>query len=455
MSGPRPKPPWSLQWRLGVAVGALVTVLWAAGAVLTADRLRHKMDQVFDASLQETAQRILPFAVSEILDRDDMVTGTQTVPAVRAHDEVLIYVVRDAKGQVLMLSHQADPADFPAYDGPGFHTTADLRLYNDEALRGSVTISVAEPLVHRKRMAFEVQMGLLAPLALVLPLSLLGIAGLMRLGFAPLRRFRARLAKRGAADLAPVATGDLPAEVQPLAQTLNALLDRLDAAFQAERSFAANAAHELRTPLAGAIAQVQRLRVETTEPAIAARATEIETVLKRLTRLSEGLMSLARAEGGKLRRDAAQDLRPVLRLVAQDAARLAGGAGGAGVDLDLPEAPLLSDLDPDLFGILARNLIANALHHGSGQAPVRVALRGSGLLRVENDCAPVPPEVLSRLAGRFERAPGTVCDGAGLGLAIARAILDRAGGTLVLTSPLPGQTRGFAAEAAFPPGQPG
>ena len=437
---------WSLQARLGLAVGAVVTVLWAIAAVATADRLRHRMDRIADASLQETAQRILPFAVSEILAREDIVTGAQTVPAVRSHDEALTYLVRDEKGEILMMSHQADPALFPAYDGPGFRTAGGLRVFNDEALKGTVTISVAEPLTRRKQAAFEVQMGLLAPLAVVLPLSLLGIAAVIRYGFAPLRRFRERLERRGAADLGPVALDDLPAEVQPLARTLNALLARLDAAFQAERSFAANAAHELRTPLAGAIAQAQRLRAETAEPAAAARATEIETVLKRLTRLSEGLMSLARAEGGKLRRETAQDLRPVLRLVAEDAARLAGTGP---VDLEMPPAPLLSDLDPDLFGILARNLVSNALRHGTPGSPVRVRLSAPGRLRVENDCDPVPAEVLSRLGGRFERAPGPLRDGAGLGLAIVRAILDRAEGTLVLTSPLEGQSRGFAAEVTF------
>ena len=457
MSGPSAKPPGSLQTRLVVTVGGLVTALWAAGALLTAHRLSDRMDAVFDASLQETAQRILPFAVSEILGRDESVTGTQTVPTVRLHEEALTYIVRDDKGAVLLLSHTADPAAFPAFDGPGYRTTPSLRLYNDTALRGTVTISVAEPLAHRKRMAFEVQMGLLAPLALVLPLSLAGIAALMRRGFAPLRQFRARLARRGAEDLTPVDASDLPLEAQPLAQTLNALLARLEAAFQAERSFAANAAHELRTPLAGAIAQAQRLRAETAEPGSAARASEIETVLKRLTRLSEGLMSLARAEGAKLRGAQAQDLRPVLRIVAEDAARLEGGAA---LHLDLPSEPLLSDLDPDLFAILARNLIANALRHGTAAAEVRVSLHAPGRLVVENDCDPLPPEVLARIGARFERAPntalgGAASGGAGLGLAIAHAILARAGGKLTLISPRPGQSRGFAASAEFLPLQAG
>jgi len=437
--------PHSLQIRLGLAVGVVVTLLWVASALVTAQLMRGEMNEVFDSALQETAQRILPLAVGQILGREG-VTGAQTVPIVRPHEEHFTYVVRDASGTVLLQSHMAQPALFPPYSGPGFYDTPKLRIYSDSALRGSITISVAEPRTHRDNAAHEVQMGLLAPLGLIIPLSLGAIALVLGLGFTPLRRFRLRLAARGAADLSAVETRDLPAEVQPLGETLNALLARLDAAFQAERHFAANAAHELRTPLAGAIAQTQRLRSETTDPASAARAGEIEAGLKRLTRLSEGLMQLARAEGGKLRNEDMRDLRPILRLMAEVTARLAGAPP---VQLELPETEVRSDLDPDIFGILCRNLIENALRHGTPGAPVVVRLTQAGQLSVENDCDPLPAEVLAQLGNRFERAPGSGV-GSGLGLAIVHAIMERAGGTFDVKSPAPGRERGFVARADLP-----
>lgn len=435
----------SLQLRLGLGVGLLVALLWGATALVTARLVRAEVDEVFDSALEETAQRILPLAVSEILGRDEA-AGPQVVPMVREHEEYFTYVVRDGAGAVLLHSHTVLPEAFPPYPGPGFHDKPSLRLFGEEALSGSITITVAEPMEHRHEVASEVQMGLLAPLAVMMPLSLAGLALVVRLAFTPLRRFRVRLARRGAADLSAVETRDLPSEVLPLAQTLNALLARLDAAFQAERSFAANAAHELRTPLAGAIAQAQRLRAETTDPASAARAAEIEGVLKRLTRLSEGLMQLARAEGGKLRGAEPKDLRPVLRLMAEDAARLAGATPPR---LEMPQAPVLSDLDPDIFGILCRNLIDNAARHGTPGADVAVRLTPEGWLSVENDCAALAPEVLARLGTRFVRAPGAG-KGSGLGLAIVHAIATRAGAELVLASPIAGQERGFSVAIRLP-----
>ncbi|WP_339694318.1 ATP-binding protein [Celeribacter baekdonensis] len=430
--------PRSLQARLGLSLGVLLTLLWIAAASVTAVILRQEMDEVFDSALQETAQRILPLAAIDIVGRDD--TGaTQRIGEVREHSEFFTYVVRDSEGRVLLQSHAADPAIFPTYDGPGFRQTATHRLYNDDVLQGSIRITIAEPLDHRAQVAREIQMGLGLPLLVVIPVALLAIALAVRASFASLRHFRERLETRNARDLSPIPADHMPAEVAPIAATLNDLLHRLNGAFEAERSFAANAAHELRTPLAGAIAQAQRLQSETTDPAARARAGEIEVTLKRLTRLSERLMQLARAEGGRLRLDQASDLRMVARIIVEDLVRITAPDR---IVLTLPERPVMSDLDPDAFGILCRNLVENALRHGSQSAPILVVLTADGHLSVSNEGPVVPPDTLARLTARFERA-GTEADGSGLGLAIVAAIAERIGSPLVLTSPRAGSASGF------------
>ncbi len=440
------KAPASLQARLGISLGLLLTLLWIAAASVTALILRKEMDEVFDSALQETAQRVLPLAVLDIVDREDDGV-TQRLAAVREHNEYFTYVVRDPQGRILLQSHAAEPKVFPPYDGAGFRQTETHRIYNDDALQGSIRISIAEPLSHRSSVAREIFLGLGLPLLVVIPIALLAIVLAVRASLAPLRRFRRTLASRSARDLSAVPTAALPAEMAPVAATLNDILARLKAAFEADRSFAANAAHELRTPLAGAIAQAQRLKAETPDDAARARAAEIEATLKRLTRLSERLMQLARAEGGRLRVDQPSDLRIAARIVAEDAGRAAAAPGR--IALSLPKAPVLSDLDPDAFGILCRNLIDNALRHGAQDAPVDVTLSADGTLSVANDGPPVPPETLPRLTARFERGAAGA-EGTGLGLAIAAAIAERLGTALTLRSPRPHSTEGFEAAIRLP-----
>lgn len=437
--------PRSLQTRLGLSIGLVLTISWLLGAAITALLVRAEMDKMFDSSLRETAKRILPLAATDILTREDQGV-TQRLAPIKAHDEFFTYVVRDDADRVLLQSHAADPAVFPAWDGPGFRQTATHRLYGDAAIQDTIRITVAEPLAHRAAIARDIQLGLGLPLLIVLPVALAAIALAVRTSLYPLRRFRNILAARSARDLSFVPTGELPSEIEPLAATVNGLLAQLRDTFEAERSFAANAAHELRTPLAGAIAQAQRLRVETRDPAAKARATEIEATLKRLTRLSERLMQLARAEGGRLRLDQTTDLRLAARVVIDDIARTGSAIP---VTLSLPDGPVMSDLDPDAFGILCRNLVENALRHGSDASPVEVVLRSDGQLIVANEGPVVPRDALARLTARFERA-GAGTDGSGLGLAIVSAIADKIESPLLLRSPRPGSSSGFEASLHLP-----
>ena len=212
-------------------------------------------------------------------------------------------------------------------------------------------------------------------------------------------------------------------------------------AFDAERSLAANTAHELRTPLAGAIAQAQRIRKETAEPQTAQRASDIVAALKRLTARSERLMQLARAEGGRLKLDADSDLRDAVSVVVHDMNRTGQQER---IVLSLPDTPVLSPIDPDTVGILCRNLIDNALQHGGKDSPVEVSLSASGELSVANGGPLVSPERLELLTRRFERN-GSIGQGSGIGLSIVATIAERIGHRLQISSPRAGADDGFEA----------
>jgi two-component system OmpR family sensor kinase len=426
--------PRSLQGRLALALALALALLWAAAAVVTARHLRHELNEVFDSALEETAQRILPLAALEILAREPG-TAAQRIETLREHPEYFTYVVRDAAGAVLMRSHAAELAVFPPVGRLGFETTRSHRVYHDAALQGALTISVAEPLARRRHVANETLAALALPLGLLAPVSLLVVWAVMHAGLRPLRRFRDAIARRGAADLAPLPRTDLPVEIAPVAEAVDGLMARLGQALAAERRFASNAAHELRTPLAAAIAQLDRLETETADPAAGRRAAEARAALWRLARRAEKLLQLARAESAALRRAAPADLAPVLRLVVAEL-----DPSGTRVALALPAGPMLSTLDRDAFAIVARNLVENALRHGA--PPVAVTLGAGGLLRVVN-AGPAAPVAA---ADTDTRPLGG--EGAGLGLAIVRTIVRSAGLRLDVRSPATAGGDGVAIEVA-------
>lgn len=449
----------SIQSRLALTIGLVVTLLWLAAAAVTADRLGGEMEIVFDEGLRATAARILPIARHDLRERGKLrdVEDHEGEHASDGDDdderdsrdarygEQVSFVVRDRSGRVLLSSQGADPSIFPDFGKPGFVTTDTHQVFLDTNADGNLTIAVAEPLDQREALSRRMLFGLVMPLFAVIPLSLLAIAFVVKGSLRPVHHLRTELAHRGAQDLSPLADGSLPRELLPISAGINQLLERLKAAFQAERSFAANTAHELRTPIAGAIAQAQRIRAETHEPVTGQRASEIEQTLKRLMRMSEKLMQLARAEGGRLQTDQATDIRPVLQLIAQDFVR----AGEKRLKLSVPETPVMSRLDPDAIGILFRNLVENALNHGTEGDEVCGVLKQDGTLSVTNSGPVLPVEVIERLSQRFERGQ-TGKIGSGLGLSIVKAIADRTGMKAEILSPKPGHEDGVEVRIKLP-----
>lgn len=438
----------SLQCWLLFSLGILLTVLWISAALVTTIMVRHAMEEVFDSALQETSQRILPLAVTDILGRDDE-NVTQRLAEIRAHDEYLTYIVRNARGLILLHSHDANLSNFPSWEGTGFSQSGSHRFYSEEALKGSIRLTIAEPLTRRNTAAREILIGLGLPLLIFLPVALFAIVFTVRVSLSPLRRFRDKLAARDENDLSQIPADELPAEVSPVANTLNNLLRRLSVAFEAERSFTASAAHELRTPLAGAIAQAQRLLAETIDPVAKSRAADIEMTLKRLTRLSERLMQLSRAEGGRLLLERTSDLRPIAQILTIELSR---AVTTERIHLILPSIPVMSFLDPDIFAIIYHNLVENALRHGTEGTPVNVSLSVDGILKVSNESPVIPGSTLIRLTNRFERA-GKNNEGCGLGLAIVSTIAQRINSTLLLSSPRAGMNSGFEVSLALPVSQ--
>ncbi|MGK7865599.1 sensor histidine kinase [Falsiroseomonas sp. E2-1-a4] len=435
--------------RLGLALGRIP--LWLAGSVPAGLILRSEIDEVFDSALQEVAQRILPLAYSESLNSEPPAEGespVQRLPSVLPHEEQITYIVRDSHARVLLQSHDADPAAFSALMAPGSQDAGGLRLYTEAAVQGTFFVTTAEPISHRRQAVIDAVGMLLWPLAVLLPLSQLGVWALVRFALRPVQAFQREVEARGRGDLSPVNATALPRELAPVAGSVNRLIARLQRALEAERGFTTSSAHELRTPVAAALAQTQRLIAEVPEGPARQRARTVEAALRQLARLSEKLLQLAKAEGAGLLAETPQDLAQVLGFVLDGFRDDPDAAARLTIPLPMTGV-LLSRMDADAFAILARNLIENALKHGAADQPVWVLLSDDGLLQVTNGGTVVAPEAMSRLKRPFERG-GSSATGSGLGLTIAEAIAAGAGTSLELTSPVPGLATGFEARVQLP-----
>ena len=447
------RPP-SLTRRLILLLTAGAAVLWLLGALASARVLRGELEEAFDAGLRETAERLMPLAEDTLEDRDgdrDTVFDGSFERRLgnrpgrdRNWDrdsEYIVYQLRTQTGRVLMHSHDApdEPFDVPLVN-ESFANRDGYRIFTIASRGDRLFLHVAEAEQHRYKTLHGAVLALLLPLLAMVPLSALGIFYAVRSGLKPIAQLSTAVSERHAAHLDAVATEDLPAELRPMAESVNGLLDRLRAALSAERAFAANSAHEMRTPIAGSLAQVQRLIAELEEGAPRARARQVAQSLARLGALAEKLLQLARAEAG-MAPARPHDLLPALQLLAADR--------GDRVRLELAQGSSLSaPLDIDAFGIVMRNLIDNGLIHGR-DGTVTIRLAADNVIEVTNAADPVPPETLAKLTRRFERGTATA-PGTGLGLAIVTAILAQIGGKLELLSPAPGRTDGFCARLTLP-----
>lgn len=434
----------SLQRRLSLGLTLGVVVLWLVATITTAFIVDYTLNKTLDSSLEEVAQRILSLAVVEITNREapDLL---QQVVSIQAHDEYITYLVRSVSGTPLLKSHDVDLSVFPVKPQLGLRTTETHRIYGISAVSNTIYIEVAEPLASRRQARWQAITLLLLPLIILIPLSLFGIWWYVRYSLRGVRAFRESIEARGTGDLSLLEGEELPEEITPIADAVNHLLERLRRALESERSFTANSAHELRTPLAAAMAQVQRLRHEVPSGVLQEKTARISESLQELSRLSEKLMQLAKAESGGVLTGEAHDVAQVLRYVVAEYQQ----AAGSGLQLDIPAATVHSSIDPDALAILVRNLVENALKHGAEDQPIEVRLTADGVLGVVNAGTVVPAEELAELTKRFVRSK-TCASGSGLGLAIAQAIAEGAGTVLMLASPAIGREDGFEVTFKLP-----
>ena len=423
-----PKPAPSLRARLTGALLLAVLAFAALQAAVTYRTARAETEALFDAQMQRIALSLSGSLGAGALSDDAPAADT---PAAR---EMIIQIWR-ADGVMLYRSPQGRL--LPPQTVIGFSdTVAGGEPYRIYALRTATqVVQVAQQTEARGRMAGQLALRAVLPVALLAPVLMLIVWWVVGRAIGPIERVRRQVAARRPDDLGPLPTAGLPAEVRPLVGEMNGLLTRLSAAWDALTHFTADAAHELRSPLAALRLQAQSLQRAPDDATRAIASERLLAGIDRATRLVEQLLALARQEAaGEGAELVSLDLTALARNALADAEPEATRQD-IGLTLEAPSAPVVMRVDEAALAVLLRNLLGNALRHTPPGGQVRVGVREEASvidLTVEDSGPGIAPDERARVLDRFYRVPGTPGHGSGLGLAIVRAIAERHGAALTL-----------------------
>ena len=274
------------------------------------------------------------------------------------------------------------------------------------------------------------------PLLMIFGISMIAMGAAVRSGLAPLTSLAASVRARSPEDLSPV-NGTAPLrEVNPLVKAINGLMADMREQLRKERDFLNTCAHELRTPVAGLIAQIQSL--EKVDCGTDAKLKNVQESARRVSRTADQILTLARTSNADRLGEETErfDLCELVRQVTLDVV-----SPWPGIECTMTGVESLPvTCSPLAVEILCRNLIENAVRHGigscrKGSITVRCDLEGDRIvLLFENSGAAIAPAEVHRVFERFYRSPDTASGGAGLGLAIARDIARHYGGDVSINS---------------------
>ncbi len=419
----------SLQRRLLVYLLISAPLVWLAAGFTSMRFARDEVDELFDTELIRLARQVQVTLAIPADGREALLPGAgasatsgeadlgDLAIAVWARDGRLLLADREG----VHLPYRPEAAGF--VDLPIAGET--WRVYYLQSFDGAWLVAAGQKAYEREELAFDITLGQVLPWLAMLPLLVVAMAWGVRRALAPVRQLSEEIASRGADELRPVAAAQTPAELQPLVAAMNGLFSRIEATLARERRFTADAAHELRTPLAVLRAQWDVVRRAEPGAARDEAETRLGQGMERLDRLVTQMLALSRLEAGSAAPAMQEVTWPaVVEQAMSDCLPLAerrrvelaceGLEGG-------PRPPLPLRGDMALLTVLLRNLVDNAVRYAPAGSTVLLRFSEQAL-EVENDAEPLSDAQLARLGERFYRPDGQEEIGSGLGLSIVQRI---------------------------------
>ena len=414
---------YSLRRRLLVLLLVAVAVTVLIQGVVAYQAAGREADEVFDYHMRQIALAL---------------RGQQPIasahPTTEEPDFDFVIQVWRADGTPMLTADARET--LPRQAGEGFsEVIAHGEHYRVFAMRTPTQIiQVGQHLAARNELAVSLALGTAAPVLLLAPLLMLAVWGVVTQAIRPLDRARQQIACRAADELRPLAAPGLPDEVRPLVDELNLLFARLAESFDAQRSFVADAAHELRSPLAALRLQVQGLQRAGDAQTQGLAVRRLLAGIDRMTRLVDQMLILAREDATASSAEKAPvDVRAIATSAIGDVLPVAHERA---IDVGIVQAdPLMLAAGGNALRILLRNLLDNAVKYAVEGGRVDVAIRRDGgavVVEVADTGPGIPAHERDRAFDRFYRVRGSSAEGSGLGLAIARRIALRHQATITL-----------------------
>jgi two-component system sensor histidine kinase TctE len=443
---------------------APLLILWPISMAIQYFFAYHIADSAYDRELHDTVvavARQLSYPGGQLVVND---TAAEAAVMRTQDDDITYFQVRDRAnavigGEAAIPSVEFQPETEPQKvyfrdeHVPGRELRVAYMFAQVPGMSGAVLVQVAESVEKRSRLASEIIGDVLAAQFLIVPVALLFVwLGLTR-GVEPLNELTASIRRRTPGDLAPIDEANVPEEVQPLIGAFNDLMTRLDASLQAQQRFVADAAHQMRTPLAGLRMQAELAMRQRDSVNLHHAMRQIVASADRASHLINQMLALARADT-----DSPAALRPLdLVALARDLARdWVPRARERDIDLGFEAADARAWVEGNalLLSELVNNLVDNAIRYSrtGGRVTIRVCSGDRVTLEVEDTGIGIEEAERERVFERFYRVLGTEVEGSGLGLPIVRGIAHLHGASVALI-PNP-KERGTVARVVFPRAEP-
>lgn len=423
----------SLQYRLSAFISLAVVVIAGSAAAFTFVASLNDAHVAQDKQLRQTAHLIARLQTGPVT-----LAARQRINGIRLEERLVVRFLHDTNAGAA--TDETGAPVFPAVLPDGLQTVIigieSWRVFVLSAEDG-VRLAVAQQTTVRDAVAVRSALRSLVPFGLLVPVLLLLVHFLIRRLFGPLRELAAEVRRRNNLDPGQLDAAGLPDEVQPFVAEINWLLMRVGRAMQVQRRFVADAAHELRSPLAAMSLQSERLAAADMPDEARCRSLALSDGLKRARAMLDQLLALARSQQGAQGGAAQVSLQRTIRLVIEDLYPLAEERG---IDLGVVgSADAIIDTAPFDLQMLVKNLVDNAIRYspGGGRVDVSVQPADSTVDVIVDDTGPgIPEHERERVFDAFYRVLGNGSSaGSGLGLAIVKTIADRAGATVTLGSP--------------------